>query len=131
MVEKFTLDPQRRNALSFLSTGIVQKHEQNDSVVLMWTSRKFHEGGSQSFVGRGWIIITPSAHTSVTQPMTLIRSYYDLSSHASDSAVAYGDVVRSFLVGAMGERLRLKYKMYLKEILTLTGREDRAAAVIV
>lgn len=126
------MDCPHRNSTSFLSTGIVQKHESSDSLVLVWSSKIFHPSGLLSFVGRGWVIVTPSPHSRPGLPMTLVRSFFDLStSPPLESAVTETDTsIRSFLLGAMGERARYKHKLFLRAMLAGTGRGDLAAAVL-
>lgn len=124
----FSIDASHLDVPSLLSTGVIQKHEQSDSVVIVWTSRKILPGALMSLVARAWLFIAPSPHSCPGSPKTLVRSFYDIS---SDSAVVGEDAqaVRALLVGAMGERLRSKHKIFLRAVLSATGRDDLAAAI--
>lgn len=120
-------------APQLLSTGILQKHEQNDGIVLLWTCKLFHPSGLLSFLGQAWIIVTTSPLATSQSPKTLMRSFYDLSAQRLESpgpSIAEANLVRSFLIGAMGERVRHKHKLFLQAMLTVTGREDLAVAVV-
>lgn len=98
-------------------------------MVLVWTSNIFHPTGQLTFLGRAWVIITPSPHSTAKAPMTLVQSYYNLSSVESGLGGGAGSV-RAILVGAMGDRVQFKHRLFLRTILSATGRSDLAAAIV-
>lgn len=118
--------------MSLFASGVVQKHAQGDTVVLVWTSNIVYHSGSGAFLGRAWALLKPSPYSTPETPMTLLQSYYDVSA-APNWACAQDDAepMRALLVGAMGERVRYKHRVFLRKLLSSTGCEELAATIVV
>lgn len=113
---------------SHFATGVVKKRAQGDTVVLVWTSNSFHPSELLNFLGRARVIITPSQYSTADEPMTrvMVQSYCDITSpKPQDGATS----IQAALVGAMGKRVQNRHRLFLRSVLSATGRADLAAAV--
>lgn len=110
----------------------MQKRQNDDSMVLMWSSQIFHPTAGMAFIGRARIRVT-----GLSSELSLIEAFTDVSatelqrsslapSIDPDAAMS----VRSALVGAFGSRVGYKHKAFLKRMLVSSGRSHLAAVIM-
>jgi len=100
-------------------------------MVLMWSSHIFHPTAGLAFVGRARIRVV-----GLSSELSRIEAFTDISSIevASNSPGPNVDPevarsVRSALMGAFGSRVAHKHKLFLKLMLSCSGRGHLAAAL--